>query len=225
MSGLQENLKSIYAHDATVLAGIENGNIRGIPLTQGKIAIVDVEDYEWLSRWKWRIHEGRNYPYASRIIRIGKGEQKHIKMHREILGLTNPQIWVDHINHNGLDNRKNNLRIASKRLNAINTSMRLDNTSGYRGVSKNSKVNKWQAQIFHNKRVLHCGYYTNIEDAARAYDVAALRFRGNDAILNFSENKEKYDVFGNIQGETGTHYRAHRGKRVLGSTLAVQTWS
>ena len=57
MSGLQESLKSMYAHDAIVLAGIESGSVQGIPLTQGKIAIVDAEDYEWLAKHKWYAHK------------------------------------------------------------------------------------------------------------------------------------------------------------------------
>ncbi len=220
MSGLQENLKSTYAHDAIVLAGIENRSVREISLTQGRVALVDADDYEWLNQWKWTIHVGRKYPYAAR-----NSHSKIIKMHRLILGITDPLIWKDHVNRCGIDNRRVNLRIAEYTLNARNASMRVDNKSGLRGVCWNKRSQKWVAQIFVNKKVISCGYYSDIKEAAMAYDKAALRFRGNEAELNFPEKKGEYDVQGDIRGETGAYYRAHRGKGVMACSLAIQSWS
>ncbi len=100
-----------------------------IPLTQGKFAIVDAEDYDWLIRYKWHACKCKNTYYASRV-RGGKT----IKMHREIMRAPKGLV-CDHINHNGLDNRKRNLRLCTNAQNCYNQRASATGTSKYKGVS------------------------------------------------------------------------------------------
>jgi len=165
-----------FALNARVPIGIDPEKVREIPLTKGLVAIVDADDYERLSQWKWCI-QGR---YA---VRSNKG---HMKMHRIILGIQNSKdLLVDHINRNPLDNRKLNLRIADYSINGWNSKMQSNNTSGYRGVC--SFKGKWQADIHVNMKLIYLGRYSNIIDAALAYDRAVIKYRGADAPLNFPE--------------------------------------
>ena len=151
-----------------------------IRLTQGKVALVDSEDYEELSKHKWYAHKEHNIWYARR--RIGA---KTIRMHREILRAERGDI-VDHINRDGLDNRRDNLRIVSHRENVLNSRMprRRGKTSRYRGVRLHSS-GLWQARITdeHGQQKL-LGYFQEEEDAARAYDKAAQTVHGKFAQLN-----------------------------------------
>jgi hypothetical protein len=156
---------------------------RTIPLTRGKFAIVDPEDYSRLARFKWHTHTGTSTFYA---VRHKPGScKKLIWMHREILGIP-PHLYVDHINHNGLDNRKANLRPATKSQNCRNKLLGRKNTSSkYRGVHWHSRFGKWQAAIKVNRRPIHLGYFKDEIDAAKAYDTAALKYHGEFAVINF----------------------------------------
>ena len=107
------------------------------------------------------------------------------RIHRLLLGATNPKMQVDHINGNKLDNRKENLRLATNQQNQHNVGKRKNNTSGYKGVSWYRKRKKWKAAIKHNKKSIHLGYYDTPEEASRAYDKAAVEFFGEFAHLNF----------------------------------------
>jgi hypothetical protein len=185
MSGLLENLKSMYAHDAIVLAGIENGSVRAIPLSQNKVALVDAEDYEWLNQWKWSTYKHRNTFYAARNI-YGQGQKIKIKMHRLVLGLKEGDGNIcDHRNRNGIDNRRGNLRIVTIGLNNYNCKQYVSNTSGYRGVSWRKGINKWSVRIDKEGITKFCGCYRNLEQAALEYDKAAILLYGENAILNF----------------------------------------
>ena len=160
--------------------------VRGIPLTQGKVAIVDADDYEWLSQYKWSAFRGRYTFYAQRCARIN-GKKRIILMHRQILGLFFGDKHVsDHINHNGIDNRRSNLRLASRVLNGYNCKIHKDNKSGFRGVCWVKRTQAWQAQIRVNGQTIWCGSYPTAIAAAVAYDSAAIKYRGDTAILNFS---------------------------------------
>jgi len=160
---------------------------RRIPLTQGKYAIVDPEDYERLSKHKWYVSKGSSTFYAARCIWDPVNKKKRtIKMHREILNPPHPLV-VDHINRNGLDNRKANLRPATKSQNTINKPCikQKGAHSKYHGVTWQKSNKKWQAQIRAegNPRVI--GYFDGEIEAAKAYDRAAKLYHKEFAVLNF----------------------------------------
>ena len=137
--------------------------MKKIPLTQGKFSIVDDSDFEWLNQWKWHY---LNIGYAARRDYSQKG--KYVYMHRLIIGFpTNYQ--ADHINRNKLDNRRSNLRMATKSQNMVNTDLRITNTSGYRGVYWDKNRNKWVAEIMIHYKKKHLGRFIHKEDAAKAY--------------------------------------------------------
>ena len=158
---------------------------RRIPLTQGKYAIVDPEDFERLNKYKWHVVRGAKTYYASRNSRIGN-KRIAIKMHREILNPPAPLV-VDHINHKGYDNRRANLRPATRAQNAVNKSIQTTSSgsSKYRGVSWHKNRQKWQAYIGVNYKQIIIGYYDNEIKAAKAYDKEAKKHHGEFGVLNF----------------------------------------
>jgi hypothetical protein len=160
---------------------------RRIPLTQGKYAIVDPEDYQRLIKYKWHANKAKNTYYAVRRVHVGFNKWKHIKMHREVL---NPpdHLFVDHINHNGLDNRIANLRTATPQQNAYNRIHFTKNPSSkYKGVSWNRYKKKWSVQIRYNSKSKFIGFFENEIEAAKAYDKAAKIHHGEFAVLNFPD--------------------------------------
>lgn len=156
-----------------------------IQLTKGKITVVDDEYYDILSQYKWQCHNN----YAKRAGPRRNNKQTKIYMHRvvmELSGITIPsEMQIDHISRNKLDNRKENLRIASRAQNQRNHSIRNSNTSGYKGVYWHTKANKWVSQINIDGIGTHLGLFSNIIHAALAYDRAAKEHHGEFAFLNF----------------------------------------
>lgn len=156
--------------------------MKKIPLTKGYVAIVDDEDYNELSKHKWCAdNSSKTNVYALR--RVGK---KLSRMHNEIIGRKDG-LEIDHINGNGLDNRRANLRFCTRSQNRMNGRKNADNTSGYKGVTKSKKSpnNPWHAHIKFNGITKHLGNYKTKEDAARAYDAAAKELHGEFCSLNF----------------------------------------
>lgn len=154
-----------------------------IELTKGMSAIVDESDYEKLVNFKWQAHRENNGHYAVCSVRQDNGKYKQFRMHRMILNISDSRIFIDHKNGNTLDNRKENLRIASYGENSRNLSKKLkNNTSGYRGVGLASGSEKrskpWAARIKLNGKLKHLGYFTTAEDAAKAFDKAAKELFG-----------------------------------------------
>lgn len=150
-----------------------------VPLTRGLKAIVDDEDYQLISQFNWCSNKGtRNTTYyAVRGTRI-KGKYQRIFMHR-LIAQARPGEIVDHINHDTLDNRKENLRIGTQALNQLNR-RHLGGSSPYKGVSFYKPTLQWLAS-FQGK---HIGYFDNQSDAARAYNAKA-KDQGEDwALLN-----------------------------------------
>ncbi len=152
-----------------------------IPLTRGHVAIVDDEDYEWLSQWKWTAFQSGNQVYAYR-----KHKNKSVLLHRLITSAPKGKV-VDHINRNGLDNRRENLRVVGRKENALNSSFIPNGTSKYRGV-RYSK-NAWQSEIMVDRKYIYLGRFKSEEDAARAYDAAATMYFKSDARLNLPETE------------------------------------
>jgi len=162
---------------------------RKIPLTKGKFAIVDPDDYERLSKYKWHAERATRTFYAARSIYVKNGRNKHIAMHREIIKAPDG-IFIDHINHNGLDNRKANLRLATRAQNGFNRLKTLKKTwSTYKGVFFHTRHKKWQARIVTHGQAKHLGTFANENDAAKAYDNAARKYHGEFAVLNFPTKK------------------------------------
>lgn len=165
-------------------------SIRYVPLTQGYVAIVDAEDYERVSQFKWvaavirrkdgtirNVYAQRNIPWSDR-----KGATQ--RMHRFISGLSDSKIQGDHKNHNGLDNRRDNLRSCDNTRNCHNTRLRPSSTSGAKGVSWDDEAMRWRARITVNGKVKHLGRFGFKEQAAAAYNEAAKKYFGEFAHLN-----------------------------------------
>lgn len=153
-----------------------------VPLTQGKVALIDAADADDILQYKW-CYTGR---YAARALPRNRKPKKHISMHQQLMKPP-PGFEVDHINRNGLDNRRSNMRVVTHAQNAKNLSLRKNNTSGFHGISFRSDIGKWCAQIRDNGRKRYLGLYATAEDAARAYDAAAKAINGEFATLNFPD--------------------------------------
>jgi hypothetical protein len=159
---------------------------RRIPLTQGKYAIVDPEDFERLNKHKWYAARDTRTFYAHRHKRVGK-KYVSIGMHREILDPPG-HLVVDHINHNGLDNRKANLRLATSAQNSYNRrQLRKNKSSKYIGVSWKERTKKWAAIICYKRENIIIGYFKDEIQAAKAYDKAAKKYHGEFASPNFPD--------------------------------------
>jgi hypothetical protein len=160
--------------------------MKEIPLTQERVAIVDDADYGELSKFKWYAHHDKRVDiwYAERTS-YKAGAKKVIKMHRQILGSDCEGKIVDHWNHNGLDNRRENLRPCTYSENQQNqkTQNRATKGSKYKGVFRDH--DKWVSLITVNKKKITLGYFTTEAEAANAYDKAAVEYFGNFAHLNF----------------------------------------
>jgi hypothetical protein len=164
--------------------------MKKIQLTQGQFALVDDEDYERLSKVRWHAwwtHHTQSF-YARRNSPRVNGKRHLILMHREIMGEPDGVV-VDHVNHNTLDNRRENLRACSHSENNHNQRKRCDNSSGFKGVSWNKRQKKWRAYIKINGKQQHLGYYTSEIEAAAAYDAAAAELHGDFALTNFREQQ------------------------------------
>jgi len=153
-----------------------------ISLTQGAVAFIDDEDYGLVSQYKWCLDIKRNLFYAMTKGYID-GKHKNIKMHQLIMGAKHGQI-VDHINHDGLDNRRANLRFCTHAENCRNSYAR-KGYSKYKGVSFYKNTQKWSASIMLEGKSKYIGSFFLEEDAARAYDEVAKKYFGEFARLNF----------------------------------------
>ena len=142
------------------------GNTVEIKLKRGFIAIIDEDDSEIVNLHKWGLCKGSrgNTYYASTVI-----NGKNVRLHRFIMGITDPKIEVDHRNGDGMVNTKINLRVCTRLQNAKNLSIRKTNTSGYKGVVK-SKDGKWRARIGVNRNRIELGTFKTKELAATAYN-------------------------------------------------------
>jgi hypothetical protein len=155
-----------------------------IPLTQGKVAFVDRRDYAWLAQHKWHAARSGQTFYAVRNATAEDGSQYNVYMHREILGLKRGDAQMgDHRNHNGLDNRRSNLRPCMCKENQWNSRVRYDSASGAKGVTWHAQRLRWRARITVQRKTIHLGLFDRIEDATKAYKEAAKHHHGEFACL------------------------------------------
>lgn len=146
-----------------------------VKLSDGNFTLVDEEDYYKYLRGRRAKVEGNGYVWVSKIGML----------HRAILEVRSSTILVDHRDRNKLNNRKSNLRIATKSTNAMNRPKPANNTSGYKGVSWNKERKLWDAHIQLNKVGKFLGRYDSAEEAACVYDFHARQLHGEFALLNF----------------------------------------
>ena len=147
------------------------------------VALVDDEDYEYLNQWKWHVNIESKTIYVRRTIYENK-IYSSIAMHSQIMQPPS-EMEIDHIDHNGLNNQKSNLRLCTRSQNAKNRTPR--GASKYLGVYYEKRKRKYQAQININGVVVYLGRYVNEIDAAMAYDNAAKQYHLEFANLNFQK--------------------------------------
>ena len=150
--------------------------MKKIKLTQGKFALVDNEDFEWLNQWKWYFRNG----YAVRgIWNNDKKNMDTIRMHRIIIRAPE-NSQVDHVDGNKLDNRRVNLRLCSPLQNKRNQKLYKNNKSGFKGVSLHvdNPYKRWVAQIRVEGKLLHLGYFLDKYLASQTYQKAARKYFG-----------------------------------------------
>ena len=160
--------------------------MKTILLTQNKIVFIDEEDYELVSQYKWYPLKGNSTFYATAPNSIVNGEIKTVVMHRLII-LALEKHHVDHKNGNGLDNRKENLRVCSPLENKRYQKAYKNCASLYKGVCWDKEVRKWRTDITVNKKRVYLGRFHSEEEAAKAYDAAASMYFKEFAKLNFGE--------------------------------------
>jgi hypothetical protein len=151
-----------------------------IELTKGAVAIVDDDDYEELSKYKWFLHKDG---YAVRNIRLGVNKRTAEMMHRVIMK-TPKGLEVDHIDGNKLNNCKANLRNCTHKQNMGNLKKRSNGKSKYKGVSRVTGSNKWQSYVLHQGETIYFGVYSSEKDAASVYNDWAIKTFGEFASLN-----------------------------------------
>jgi hypothetical protein len=159
--------------------------MREIRLSKGLVAIVDDDDFEWLSQWKWSASGAGARQYAVRHTVSPEGRRRHVAMHRAILRAPD-RFDVDHRNRNTIDNRRENLRLATQAQNNANSESR-PGESRFKGVCRTKPGGRWKAWIRTKGRTIHLGVFDEERDAAHAYDAAARKHFGEFARPNFQE--------------------------------------
>jgi len=158
--------------------------MKEIQLTQGKVAQVDDEDYEFLNQWKWCAAKSGNTFYAIRTM-INNGNRRTTRMHRLILNAP-IGIDVDHRDCYGLNNQRYNLRFCTMPQNQMNQRPCANASSIFKGVSWSKKGKVWVSYIYNNYKRFHLGSFKSEIEAAKKYDEAAFNFFGEFARTNFN---------------------------------------
>lgn len=161
--------------------------MRELPLTQGKVALVDDEDFDALSRWKWSYvcNTHSKTGYARRAFRLWTSKKSFtMLMHIQILG-SRDGYEIDHIDGNGCNNQRYNLRFATCPQNHQNIGLYASSKSGYRGVTLYKRDMTWRADITVDGNGIFLGYFDEILDAVCTYDNACRQYFGEFAQPNF----------------------------------------
>ena len=156
-----------------------------IPLTRGFVALVDEADAALVGRHQWRALKSGKGTKVRWYASAGQGKATTL-MHRLIMAAP-IGMDVDHRDYDGLNNRRGNLRLATRSQNMANARMRSDNSTGFRGVGWHRQMERWRAYVRVDGRLRSLGLHDAPEDAARAYDAAAREAFGEFASLNFPE--------------------------------------
>ncbi|MCP4651218.1 MAG: hypothetical protein GY853_14215 [PVC group bacterium] len=160
--------------------------MKEIPLTQGKFALVDDEDFKWLMKSNWNLITPKGRKYA-KTEKCTNKKRVCMYMHIEILkrhSTFKEGMDTDHIDGNGINNQKRNLRVCEHNKNLFNRGKQQNNTSGYKGVTWSKVAKKWISQIWCNKNRMHLGLFVDKTEAAKAYNEAAKKYHGEFARLN-----------------------------------------
>lgn len=163
---------------------IDDKGVGHIPLTRGKETLVSAHKFHSLSQFNWYANRNPSSGRwcAQRQVRLPNGKQTAQLMARVIMGVTDSTIEVDHKDRDSLNNRTENLRVATHRQNLCNVGLRATSTSGRIGVTRHQ--GGWVARISVNGKRLHIGCFATREAAALAYNKAALKYHGEFAVLN-----------------------------------------
>jgi hypothetical protein len=190
---LEERIPSILLLLRRILFGCP---FRTIPLTKGLFAIVDPDDYHRLVNFNWHANKSAHTHYAVRYLPKGnvvspsnRRKNKIEYMHHLIIDIPEG-LFCDHINHNGLDNRKANLRPATLAQNIRHRrKFKSPSRSKYKGLTWRKKEKAWHVRIYTNGKRIFIGSFKDEFAAAKAYDRAAKQFYGDFATLNFPQLK------------------------------------
>lgn len=154
--------------------------MKAIQLSKGMVAVVDDEDFERIAQYRWKFLKSG---YAGRTIWLPGRVSSGVLMHRVIMGAQKGE-YVDHINENKIDCRKENMRLCTNAQNCANRGKNKNNTSGFKGVTWSKKEKKWIAQIMVNRKHKRIGCFSTAEEAQAAYNTAALQLHGEFAHRN-----------------------------------------
>lgn len=159
--------------------------MKEILLTKGKVALVDDEDFDRVNQFKWAASRGRgDVWYAKRFV----SQRNYVVTYQRLQNFILPcEILIDHIDCDGLNNQRHNLRPATHAQNNANQRKQLGRSSVFKGVSWNPRNRNWNAHITHERVKIHLGCYESEIAAAHSYDYAAKIYFGEFARLNFPE--------------------------------------
>ena len=158
--------------------------MKEIPLSKGYFAQVDDADFDELSKFKWNANVNGGRVYAVRYYKVEIGVFKTVYMHRQIMGVTDRKVHVDHWKGNGLNNQRGNLRTCTHKQNLMNRAGNPNGTSKFKGVSWDTQHEKWVVHISVNGKAKHVGRFESEEEAARQFNQQARRHHKEFAWYN-----------------------------------------